>query len=192
MVASRAWSAMNYRSLAGDIGDAAQQLAVEVRRLCEHGGSERVKVVGHSLGGLIARYYAQRLGGDARVDTVVTLGAPHQGTWAAIVPGPSPMIGQIRPGSALLAELALPSPGCRTRFVAFHSELDEMVIPSGHARISHPDLLVDHVAVHGVGHLSMLFHRGMIDAVCHALTSPAGQPELPLTPPASDQWPSAT
>ncbi|WP_405880860.1 alpha/beta fold hydrolase [Streptomyces sp. NBC_01136] len=185
-------SAMNYRSLAGDIADAAQQLDREVRRLCEHGDCERVHVVGHSLGGLIARYYVQRMGGDARVDTLVTLGAPHQGTWAAIVPAPAPMIRQIRPGSALLAELALPAPGCGTRFVAFHSELDEMVIPSGHARISHPDLLVDNVAVQGVGHLSLLFHRGVIDDVCRVLASPAEQPVLPLTPSEPEQWPEAT
>ncbi|AVH55044.1 alpha/beta hydrolase [Streptomyces dengpaensis] len=178
-------SAMNYRSLAGDISDAAEQLAEEVRRLCEHGGCERVHVVSHSLGGLIARYYVQRMGGDAQVDTLVTLGTPHQGTWAAIVPAPAPMIRQILPGSDLLAELALPAPGCRTRFVAFHSELDEMVIPSGHARISHPDLLVDNVAVDGVGHLSLLFDRGVLEAVCHALASPAERPALPLTPPAA-------
>ncbi|WP_324274364.1 esterase/lipase family protein [Blastococcus brunescens] len=36
-------------------------------------------VVGHSLGGLIARYHVQRQGGDRRVESLVTLGTPHEG-----------------------------------------------------------------------------------------------------------------
>ena len=39
-------------------------------------GYERVHIVGHSLGGLAARYYVSRLGGDAHVHTLVTLGTP--------------------------------------------------------------------------------------------------------------------
>ena len=42
-------------------------------------GFERIHVIGHSLGGLIARYYVTRLGGDARVHTLVTLGTPARG-----------------------------------------------------------------------------------------------------------------
>ena len=46
-------------------------------------GYERIHVIGHRLGGLIARYFVQRLGGDAQVHTLVTLGTPHQGTQLA-------------------------------------------------------------------------------------------------------------
>ena len=67
-------------------------------------------VVGHSLGGVVARYYVQRMGGDARVHTVCTLGSPHAGTWAAHLL-PTALVRQLRPGSDLMQELDAPSPG---------------------------------------------------------------------------------
>ena len=85
-------------------------------------------VVGHSLGGLVARYYVQRLGGDARVHTLVTLGTPHSGTVPAYFL-PLRLGRQLRPGSDLMTELAGPAPGCRTRFLAYWSDLDQMMIP---------------------------------------------------------------
>ena len=52
---------------------------MEVERIVAETGFERIHIIGHSLGGLIARYYVTRLGGDARVHTLVTLGTPHDG-----------------------------------------------------------------------------------------------------------------
>jgi len=52
-------------------------------------------------------------------------------------------------------ELAEPAPGCRTRFIAFHSDIDPLIVPSRNARLDHPDLNVQNIAVRGVGHLSM-------------------------------------
>ena len=56
---------------------------MEVERIVEETGFERIHIIGHSLGGLIARYYVTRLGGDARVHTLITLGTPHEGSYAA-------------------------------------------------------------------------------------------------------------
>ncbi len=50
-----------------------------IEKLTAESGYEKVHVIGHSLGGLITRYYVQRMGGHARVHTVVTLGTPHSG-----------------------------------------------------------------------------------------------------------------
>ena len=108
-----------------------------------------IHLIGHSMGGLVARYYVQRLGGDQRVHTLVTLGTPHSGTYAARLV-PHPVARQLRPGSALIAELAEPAPGCRTRFVAFWSDLDQVVIPSSSARLEHPDLVSRNVFISGV------------------------------------------
>jgi hypothetical protein len=74
---------MNYSPFTGDVRVAAAQLAEQVEALVAETGYERIHVVGHSMGGLIARYYVTRLGGDERVHTLVTLGTPHQGTYAA-------------------------------------------------------------------------------------------------------------
>ena len=70
--------AMNYLTVANDVRTAAAGLSVEVERIVEETGFERIHIIGHSLGGLIARYYVTRLGGDARVHTLITLGTPHR------------------------------------------------------------------------------------------------------------------
>lgn len=106
--------AINYSvltALTGDVRRSAALLGAHIERICEQTGSDQVHVVGHSLGGLIARYYVQRLHGDARVRTLVTLGTPHSGTLAAYLL-PTPLTKQLRPGSELLEELAEP---CRSR-----------------------------------------------------------------------------
>lgn len=43
----------------------------------------RVHVVGHSLGGLVARWYVQELGGHERVAQTISLGSPFGGTEVA-------------------------------------------------------------------------------------------------------------
>ena len=79
-------ASFNYHSLFGDMRQVAARLADVVEQLCEETGYEQIHVVGHSMGGLIARYYVQRLGGDEHVHTLVTLGTPHGGTSPGAVP----------------------------------------------------------------------------------------------------------
>jgi triacylglycerol lipase len=145
---------INYSPVTNDIRQAARDLAAEVEALVAQTGYERIHVVGHSLGGLIARYYVQRLGGDARVHTLVTLGSPHAGTLTAHMI-PVHLCRQLRPGSDLFAELAEPAERCRTRFVAYWSDLDQLILPHDNARLEHPDLSARNVRVHGVGHMSL-------------------------------------
>lgn len=145
---------LNYSPFTQDVRAVAARLAALVERTCDETGYERVHVVGHSLGGVAARYYVQRMGGDARVHTLCTLGSPHAGTYAAHLM-PSQLVRQLRPGSDLMRELAEPAPGCRTRFVAFWSDLDHLVVPFRSARVDHPDLSARNVLLRGVGHMSL-------------------------------------
>lgn len=145
---------LNYSPLAQDVRSVAVRLQQLVETTCQETGYERVHVVGHSLGGVVARYYVQRLGGDARVHTLCTLGSPHSGTHTARL-WPQRFVQQLRPGSDVVGELAQPAPGCRTRFVAFWSDLDQMVVPKRSARIDHPDLQARNVLLRGVGHMSL-------------------------------------
>lgn len=159
-------STMNYNSLRGDVRTIAARLAEEVEALVADTGYERIHIIGHSLGGVVARYYVTRLGGDERVHTLVTLGAPHTGTYAAYA-WPSALGRQLRPGSGLIRELRRPAPGCRTRFIAYWSDLDEIVLPHENAAIAHPDLEARNVRLHGVGHLSL----PILGAVVHGIST---------------------
>ncbi|MEU1040210.1 esterase/lipase family protein [Streptomyces sp. NPDC005551] len=160
---------LNYSPLTCDIRTAAELLGRHVEEICERTGHARVDIVGHSLGGLIARYYVQRLGGDHRVRTLVTLGTPHSGTRVAPLMNAHPIVRQMRPDSPVIGELRLPAPGCRTRFVGFWSDLDQLMDPLETACVDHPDLLGQNVRVSGVGHLALPVHPAVAAGIRQAL-----------------------
>ena len=183
---------LSYSPLAQDIRTVAARLGQLVEKTCEETGYERVHVVGHSLGGIIARYYVQRLGGDARVHTLCTLGSPHTGTFAAVLV-PQRLVKQLRPGSDVMRELAEPAPGVRTRFVAFWSDLDQLIVPKRSARLDHPDLSARNVLLRGVGHMSLPIDSRVVREITALLahldedgtTVTAGVTSIDAVPPAT-------
>ncbi|WP_368666611.1 esterase/lipase family protein, partial [Kitasatospora sp. MBT63] len=166
--------ALNYSPLIRDVRAAAVLLARHVEWAAEAHQGRPVTLVGHSLGGLICRYYVQRLGGDAAAPRVVTLGTPHEGTTAALLPTPFPVTRQLRPGSDLLAELALPAPSCRAHFTALRGELDEVVRPGRGAWLHHPDLHSENLLIPSVGHIGLPAHPLAVEAVRRALEAEGG------------------
>jgi hypothetical protein len=84
-----------------------------------------------------------------------------------------PIVRQMRPGSALLQELCRPAPGCRTRFICFWSDLDQLMQPVETALMDHPDLAVHNVRVSGVGHLALPVHPVIAAGIRQALDSGA-------------------
>lgn len=162
-------SSFDYGVLTTDVRATAQDLAVAVEKLVRESGADKVHVIGHSLGGLITRYYVQRMSGHEHVHTVVTLGTPHQGTVLARAGSVLPLVRQLRPDSDLIMELNEPAPDCDTRFIAFHSDLDQLILPTRNARIVHPDLRVRNVPVRGIGHMSLTNDGGIAFQIAAAL-----------------------
>ncbi len=167
---------INYSILTGDIRTAAANLGAEVERLVRETGYERIHVIGHSMGGTIARYYVTRLGGDRHVHTLVTLGTPHAGTYSAYGIA-TRLTRQLRPGSSLMQEMDQPVKDCQTRFIVYWSDLDQVVMPPRNAAMHHEDLNVHNIELHGVGHMSLPITssvvRGISDALAHLDTSGA-------------------
>ncbi|MDQ1483807.1 MAG: triacylglycerol lipase [Actinomycetota bacterium] len=159
---------VNYSPLTTDVRVAAAWLAEEVESLVAETGYERVHVIGHSLGGLIARYYVTRLGGNVRVHTLVTLGTPHGGTFNAYAL-PSHLCRQLRPGSALMRELNAPVRDCKTRFVAYWSDLDLMVFPQRNAMMTHADLTIQNIEIHASGHMSLPINGAVVHGISTTL-----------------------
>lgn len=96
-------------SLVPNNGDAsavvlAQQLATCAAELRGRHGVDRVDLVAFSLGGIVARYYLQRLGGSAHVRRLVTLASPHHGTLAGHFRR-NVVAMELRPGSGFLEDL---------------------------------------------------------------------------------------
>lgn len=160
---------LNYSPLSDDIRRVSRRLAMLVESVCRETGYERVHIVGHSMGGVIARHYVQVMGGDARVHTLVTLGSPHGGSAYAKV-FPHSLAKQLRPNSEFVEELNRPAPGCRTRMIAIWSDLDQVIVPQRNARIVHPDLNSRNVFIRGVGHMSLPVDGRAVHAICTALS----------------------
>ncbi len=161
---------LNYSPLTDDVRRVARRLKNVVDTVCRETGYDRVHIIGHSMGGVVSRYYIQHLGGDSRVHTLVTLGSPHHGTiWAKAVPESVSITSQMRPNSDLVQELEQPAPGCRTRMIAIWSDLDQIIVPQRNARIVHPDINARNVFIKGVGHMSLPVDGRVVHQICTTL-----------------------
>ena len=68
----------DYWSL-GPIGNSSDDLSRFLEDQCAKLGCPHLDIVGHSLGGVVARH-ALTIGGSSRIGTLITLGSPHSGT----------------------------------------------------------------------------------------------------------------
>lgn len=64
----------------GDIAVTSQALGDLTDQVLADTDADQVNLVGHSQGGLVGRYYLRFLGGEDKVASMVSLGAPHYGT----------------------------------------------------------------------------------------------------------------
>jgi len=69
----------------GEIARSAGALAKFVDDVLARTGAKRVSIIGHSQGGLMARYYVKFLGGDKYVDDLIGLSPPNHGTTNPLV-----------------------------------------------------------------------------------------------------------
>ncbi|WP_405742833.1 alpha/beta fold hydrolase [Streptomyces sp. NBC_01525] len=63
-----------------DIGDSARQLGAFVDKVLAATGAKKADIVGHSQGGMMPHYYLKRLGGAAKVRTLVGIAPSNHGT----------------------------------------------------------------------------------------------------------------
>ena len=91
---------------------------------------EQFDLIGFSMGGLISRYYVQRLGGMARVGRLITISTPHHGTYTAYALA-NRGSKQMRRGSEFLQDLnddvAMLT---RVRVASIWTPFDLMIVPA--------------------------------------------------------------
>ena len=63
----------------------ALHIAEKMDGICNKYGLNNFHIIGHSMGGLVAKRYIQSAGGEARVRSLITIGTPHHGTPTAVV-----------------------------------------------------------------------------------------------------------
>lgn len=67
-----------------DIRRSAFLIHRKIERILAQTPSQKIDIIGHSMGGLIGLYYVKKLGGHARVRKLLMMGTPVRGTWAAL------------------------------------------------------------------------------------------------------------
>jgi hypothetical protein len=151
----------------GKTSAAAKRLAEyveEVRARCE---CDQVDIIGHSMGGVVGRYYVSLLDGDGVVANLITLGAPHEGTDLSPVglgrPGK-----ELFGGSALVQRLHAAPPPERTRMTVVWSRADAMVPGARNAHVNG----VDELVFDDLGHLALLTDERVAAAIIERLAAP--------------------
>jgi len=133
-------------------------------------------LVGFSMGGIVSRYYVQRLGGIDRVQRFITISSPHHGTVMAYASN-RPGCCQMRPDSALLADLnrdvAILQ---RLNFTSIWTPFDLMIVPAKSSQLSVGKELQIPVAFHAW----MITNSRCIQAVAEALSEPLRQHRPPV------------
>jgi triacylglycerol lipase len=142
----------------GDLRAQADVLAAAVDQALT-AGAPSVDVVGYSAGGVVARLWADELGGADLARRIVTLGSPHHGAeiaafGASLGPGSCPAAcEQLAPGSELLTGLEETPDG--PRWTALWTTADDVVTPptsgelSGAVNIAVQDVCPDSHVGHG-------------------------------------------
>jgi len=163
---------MNYVAWGRDgVPALARQLAARVEEVRRTTGSDRIHVVGHSLGGILLRWYVQELGGDRYVGTAITVASPHEGTVAALA-GFGPAARDLRPGSRVIRRLASGATASDVRWVALYSNLDLVVQPAVSARLRPAPLGAENVLVKDHGHLGMMTSPAVVRTIVERLAAP--------------------
>ncbi len=141
---------INYGPPLADIEVFAEQLERKIEAICKATGAERVVLVSHSMGGLVARAYLRRCGG-ARVAKLITLGSPHHGSVLAyLFPGRD--LVQMHPGNPWLTELNAEASPPPAPIVSIWSRHDSMVAPQASSELKH----AENIALVGVAHNALL------------------------------------
>jgi pimeloyl-ACP methyl ester carboxylesterase len=159
----------DYFPWASSVDDLADRLVETVQDVLAATGASKVRLVGHSLGGVIVALALTREGLSAHVDLVVTLGSPFSGSpWAGMLPL-GPLVRALRPGSAQLRRLASVEAPAGVRWLAFASTLDPIVPAHRAVPANRP---VSSVIIDSAGHCGMLLDPAVVARIVAATTLP--------------------
>jgi hypothetical protein len=141
----------------------AQQVANYVAATFEP--EQPLDLVGFSMGGIVSRYYLQRLGGIERVQRFITISSPHKGTVVAYGSWQPGCI-QMRPNSDFLKDLNSDVQMLKQiDFTSICTPYDLMILPATSSQLE----IGKEVTVPVVLHPLMLTDFGTLEIVAKAL-----------------------
>ena len=160
---------INYGPPLADIEHFAGQLASRIDALRAATGAERVTLIAHSMGGLVARAYLRRFGA-ARIAQLITIVTPHHGSMLAYT-FPGYCLAQMHPGNPWLVELnrdeSAPAPVPITSIWSRH---DSMVAPQASSVLRN----AENIALVGIAHNALLEDKQVMALILAEISRNAG------------------
>lgn len=157
----------------GDVG--LDRLAQQVAHYIDQtfAPDQAIDLVGYSMGGIVSRYYIQRLGGLRRVQRLVTLASPHYGTWSALL-RPNLGASQMRVNSEFLNDLNRDVWQLeRLNFTSIWTPFDSMIVPANSSEMS----VGKNRQIWVGGHVWMVRDAKSLSAIAEALAEPLRIPQ---------------
>jgi triacylglycerol lipase len=123
--------AFSYSSWNTTFWDVYEKFDMWMKRVERDCPGEDMVMVGHSLGGLLAKTYAGKRDGSSSsvIRRVITLGSPFKGS-KMVVLGFGKLAESLRYQGPLVRELEKYQPSTQLPCVAFYSPVDNMVLPT--------------------------------------------------------------
>jgi triacylglycerol lipase len=173
------WSVYSLNLIPNDSSIGLDHLAKQLRDFIDQtlGASRPFDLIGFSMGGMVSRYYLQRLGGIERVQRFISIAAPNQGTLTAYA---LPLEGclQMRPGSKFLEDLNRDAEAMlgRVNFTSIWTPFDGMIIPPQSSQMP----VGKEVQLPILLHRWMVSDRRCLQAIADSLSEPLQRPDRNL------------
>jgi triacylglycerol lipase len=144
----------------------AQQVANYVNDTFE--AAQLLDIVGFSMGGIVSRYYIQRLGGINKVQRFITISSPHKGTIIAYGTWLAGAV-QMRPNSDFINDLNADFKMLKQlNFTSIWTPYDLMILPATSSRLG----IGKEVTIPVILHPLMLTDTRTLTIVADALREP--------------------
>ncbi|MFZ2267353.1 MAG: alpha/beta fold hydrolase [Azonexus sp.] len=142
------------------MGKLVPQLKQRIEEVCQATGAKQLTLVAHSMGGLVCRSYLARHGIE-KVDQLITLATPHQGTELARI-GLGRNAREMEPDSLWLRDMA--SEAVKVPTLSLRNPYDNYVMPQDNQRLPG----ARDIELPAAGHVAMLYNRQIADIVLDA------------------------
>jgi triacylglycerol lipase len=163
----------NYGTIHNNVLQMVDALGEKVDQILIETGAKQIDLIGHSLGGIVARTFMTLGEGRGKVHTLVTLGTPHQGTNLSFFAkgfSRGALDKDLKANSfliRLLHETALPK---SSKVISIYSPFDWTVRPAKNAEaIGLPESCFENVKLDDIGHAGLLYSEEAFDAVVRGI-----------------------
>jgi len=130
------------------------------------GETDKISLIGFSMGGIVARYYLQCLGGASRVENFFSIATPHKGSYWAYLPYPTQGVKQLRPNSEFLKKLEKRESRLKgINLFSYWTPLDTSIVPSSSSYWK----IAENKKFYSLLHLFIIFNRRVIAEVISKL-----------------------